>query len=34
MNNFLDRFKSYQFSILQILPKNLTAEEVTGVENL
>lgn len=31
---FPDRFESFQFSILQVLPKNITVEEVIKVENL
>lgn len=29
-----DRYENFQFSILQILPKNITAEEVVEIENL
>ncbi|MCD9024678.1 GIY-YIG nuclease family protein [Cohnella sp. NL03-T5] len=32
--NFPDRYEYFQFSILQIIPKNITAEEVIEVENL
>lgn len=32
--NFPDRYQYFQFSILQILPKNITAEEVISIESL
>jgi len=29
-----ERYENFQFSILQILPKTITQEEVTNIENL
>ncbi|WP_371262784.1 GIY-YIG nuclease family protein [Paenibacillus sp. OV219] len=34
LRDFPNRFENFQFTILQVLPKTLTAEEVIGIENL
>jgi len=34
IRNHPERYKNFQFSILQILPKTITQEEVTNIENL
>ena len=34
LNDFPDRYQYFQFSILQILPKNITSEEVISIESL
>ena len=34
MHDFPDRYQYFQFSILQILPKNITADEVISIESL
>lgn len=34
LNNYTERYQNFQFSVLQILPKTITEEEVIAVENL
>ena len=34
LHDFPDRYQFFQFSILQILPKNITADEVISIESL
>lgn len=34
MCQYPDRYQYFQFSILQILPKNITADEVISIESL
>ena len=34
LEEFPNRYRQFEFSVLQILPKNLSDEEVINVENL
>jgi hypothetical protein len=34
VNNYPDRYRDFQFTILQILPKNLTDDEIIKIESL